>query len=154
MRAGMVVGTGLLVALGAAVAMGASPAASGAAGSSAAPTVPADGSGADRRGGPGVLPGGPGADVGRAGLGKGNGRGFGQVSVTAISGSSVSLATEDGWTRTISTTSATTITRGGAAATLDDLEVGDEIHFRQAATTMARTRSPPSRSSCPMRRAR
>ncbi|MDQ3127712.1 MAG: DUF5666 domain-containing protein, partial [Chloroflexota bacterium] len=83
------------------------------------------------RGGPGSFPGGPGADFGRGGPGKGDGRGFGQVSVTAISGSSVSLATDDGWTRTITTTSATTITRGGAAATLADLEVGDEIHFRQ-----------------------
>ena len=131
LRAGMVVGTGLLVALGAAVAMGASPAASGAAGASGALTVPAEGSGSDVRGGPGAFPGGPGAEFGRGGPGKGDGRGFGQVSVTAISGSSVSLATEDGWTRTISTTSATTITRGGAAATLADLAVGDEIHFRQ-----------------------
>ncbi len=131
LRAGMIVGTGLVVALGAAVAMGASPAASGAAGASGAPTVPAEVSGSNLRGGPGLFPGGPGADFGRGGPGKGDGRGFGQVSVTAISGSSVSLATEDGWTRTITTTSATTITRGGAAATLADLEVGDEIHFRQ-----------------------
>lgn len=131
LRAGLIIGTGLVVALGAAVAMGASPAASGAAGASGAPTVPGEGSGSNLRGGPGVFPDGPGADFGRGGPGKGNGRGFGQVSVTAISGSSVALATEDGWTRTITTTSATTITRGGAAATLADLKVGDEIHFRQ-----------------------
>lgn len=133
LRAGMIAGTALVVALGAAVAMGASPGASDAAGASAVPTVPAEGSGAQLRGGPGMFPGGAGADFGRGGPGKGDGRGFGfgQVSVTAISGSSVSLATDDGWARTITTTSTTTITRGGVAATLADLEVGDEIHFRQ-----------------------
>ncbi len=132
LRAGVIVGTGLVVALGAAVAMGASPAASGAPSASAATTVPAAGSGSDLHGGPGLMPGGPSADFGRGGPGKGDGRGFGQISVTAISGSSVSLATDDGWTRTITTTSATTITRGGVAATLADLAVGDEIHFHQA----------------------
>ena len=131
LRAGVIVGTGLVVALGAAVAMGASPAASGAPSASAATTVPAAGSGSDLHGGPGFMPGGPGADFGRGGPGKGDGRGFGQISVTAISGSSVSLATDDGWTRTITTTSATTITRGGVAAALADLAVGDEIHFHQ-----------------------
>jgi hypothetical protein len=57
------------------------------------------------------------------------GRGFGSVKVTAVAGSSVSLATDDGWTRTITVTSSTTITRGGAAATLADLAVGDTVRL-------------------------
>jgi hypothetical protein len=65
---------------------------------------------------------------GRGGLGAFAGGG---VSVTAISGSKVSLATPDGWTRTIDVTADTTITRGGAKAALGDLKVGDTIRFRQ-----------------------
>jgi hypothetical protein len=64
-----------------------------------------------------------------------DGRGFGQISVTAISGSNISLATADGWTRTIAVTSATTITKGGAAATLGDVKVGDTIRFAQTRNT-------------------
>jgi hypothetical protein len=149
LRVGMVAGSALVVVLGSAVAMGASPAPSGAAGATAAPTQPANNAGPGGPGtpfggpgapfggpgapfgGPGIAPGGPDGPLGRGGPGKGDGRGFGQVSVTAISGSDVSLATEDGWTRTISTTSATTITRGGAVATLADLAVGDDIRFSQ-----------------------
>ncbi|MEA2519010.1 MAG: hypothetical protein QOF49_1090 [Chloroflexota bacterium] len=146
-RAGVVVGTGLVVALGAAVAMGASPAATGETGASAAPLASAStdgnrpGSGQGGRfgqAGPGFGPGrpgfgpggpgGPGGDVGRGGPANG---GFGKVSVTAISGSNLSLATDDGWTRTIAATSATTITRGGEPATLADVRVGDEIRFRE-----------------------
>ncbi len=134
-RAGMLVGTGLVVAMGAAVAMGASPSAapSGAAQPQTVPgggggTVPGlPGFGRGGPGGQGVGPGGPGGIAGRGFAG----RGFGEVSVTAVSGSSVSLATDDGWTRTIAVTSATTITKGGAAATLADLAVGDAIHFRE-----------------------
>ncbi len=127
-RAGMVAGTGLLVLVGAAVAMGASP--------SAAPTTPTGGGQAQ------TVPGDPNVDAGpfgpgdgrgflKGGPGRGDGRGFGAISVTAIDGTSLSLATADGWTRTISVTSATTITKGGAAATLADIEVGDTIHFGQ-----------------------
>ena len=135
-RAGVVVGTGLVVALGAAVAMGASPAPTSQAGASAAPaasTAPDDNGTPSRKGGfdfgpdgP-AGPGGPADDFGRGG----HGSGFGKVSVTAVSGSSVSLATDDGWTRTITVPSTATITRGGEAATLADISVGDEIRFRQ-----------------------
>jgi hypothetical protein len=130
-RAGMIVGTGLVVVLGAAVAMGASP--------SAAPTT-----GAPTQTVPGAVGGAPGLDqngmgpvdadgrgFGPGGPGRADKHGFGQVSVTAINGTSLSLATEDGWTRTISVTTATTITKGGASATLADLAVGDTIRFRQ-----------------------
>ena len=62
----------------------------------------------------------PGADLG-----------FRDITITAIDGSSLSLKTEDGWTRTITVTDKTTITKGGAAIALGDLAVGDSIRFRQ-----------------------
>ena len=68
-------------------------------------------------------PGGPG--------GFGDMRGFGQITITAISGSSISLATADGWTRTITVDSATTYDSNGTAIKLTDLKVGDEIRFSE-----------------------
>ncbi|HEY3164579.1 MAG TPA: DUF5666 domain-containing protein [Candidatus Limnocylindrales bacterium] len=137
-RAGIVVGTGLLLAVGTAVAMGASPSASPSSGGDQTQIQPGtigNGHGFGHLfGGPLGQLGGPGADgqgLGHDGLGFKDGRGFGQISVTAINGNNVSLATEDGWTRTITVTSTTTITKGGAAATLADLAVGDVIRFRQ-----------------------
>ena len=121
LRAGMIVGTGLLLALGAAVAMGASPAQSASSGTSGSGTGMT--STAVDANGP--------LDPERGGRGDHQGRGFGQISITAIDGSTVSLATEDGWTRTITVTDATTITRDGEAATLGDLSVGDTIRIRQ-----------------------
>ncbi len=59
------------------------------------------------------------------------GRGFGGITITAISGASISLATEDGWTRTIMVDDATTYTRAGETIELGDLAVGDTIRFRQ-----------------------
>ena len=55
--------------------------------------------------------------------------------MTAVSGSSLSLATADGWTRTITVTGTTTITKGGAAATLADIAAGDTIRFAQTRNT-------------------
>jgi hypothetical protein len=142
-RAGVIVGTGLVLTLGAAVAMGASPSSSpttagqaqtgaGAAGSAApgASTAPGEGGkgfGHGPFGGPNR---GPGRGDG-PGFGRADGRGFGQISVAAVSGSSLSLATADGWTRTITVTDATKVTKGGAAATLADIAVGDSIRFGQ-----------------------
>lgn len=57
--------------------------------------------------------------------------GLRHVTISAIDGSNVTLATDDGWTRTITVTDATTITRAGATITLADLKVGDEVRFRQ-----------------------
>jgi hypothetical protein len=76
---------------------------------------------------------GPGHGQGWGQLGKGDrgGVGHGGVTITAVSGSNVSLTTEDGWTRTIAVTSATEITKAGATITVADLEVGDQIAFRQ-----------------------
>jgi hypothetical protein len=60
------------------------------------------------------------------------GRGIhgGGITITAISGSNVSLATENGWTRTIDASGAT-ITKNGAAAQLSDLQVGDNVALRE-----------------------
>ncbi len=133
-RAGIVVGAALVVAIGAAVAMGASPAPSASTGGAHPSTLPGTGNrhgsqprpfgfpgGGPAAGGRGWAPGGP----GRGGIG------FGKISVTAISGSNVSLATADGWTRTIALTGSTTITKGGAAAKLGDLAVGDMVRFAE-----------------------
>jgi len=57
--------------------------------------------------------------------------GFGGITITAISGSNVSLKTADGWTRTIAVTGDTTLMEGDATITLSDLNVGDEVRFKQ-----------------------
>jgi uncharacterized protein DUF5666 len=62
---------------------------------------------------------------------KGNGNARGPITIRAISGSQISLATEDGWTRTISVTSSTVITKGGQPIAITDLHVGDEVRFSQ-----------------------
>lgn len=74
----------------------------------------------------------------RLGFGGGDGDGDfpgivrpGGVEITAINGSNLSLKTVDGWTRTITVTSETEITKGGDTITLGDLAVGDNIRFRQ-----------------------
>jgi hypothetical protein len=61
----------------------------------------------------------------------GRGLGQGAITITAINGSEVSLKTDDGWTRTITVTSDTVITKGGQTITLAGLAVGDEIRFAQ-----------------------
>ena len=63
------------------------------------------------------------------------GRGFGGITITAISGSDVSLKTVDGWARTITIASDTALTKGGATITLSDLKVGDEVRFAQTRQT-------------------
>lgn len=65
----------------------------------------------------------------------GFGHGFGGITITAISGSDLSLATADGWTRTITVDSGTTYSKSGTTMTLADLAVGDEIAFRQTHET-------------------
>jgi hypothetical protein len=120
-RAGIVAGTGLVLAIGAAVAMGASPSTAPSAGANPAPSGQVAPEQHDKAG-HGWMLGGPGRRDRRA---------FGQISVTAINGSSLSLKTDDGWTRTISVTATTTITKGGQAATLSDVAVGDVIRFAE-----------------------
>jgi hypothetical protein len=75
---------------------------------------------------PNLLGGGPGFHGGRGGN-----VGFGGITITAISGSSISLETEDGWTRTIAVDDGTTYSKAGADIALGDLAVGDTIGFRQ-----------------------
>jgi hypothetical protein len=135
LRTGIVIGAALVVVLGTVVAMGASrsPSTSGAGQVAAASGSPAPSKGPR---GNGFGHGGFGNGVGPLGglperIDKAFGRGFGRVTITAIDGSKLSLATVDGWTRTITLTPTTTISRGGAAATASALHVGDTIRFRQ-----------------------
>jgi hypothetical protein len=125
-RIGMVAGAAVLVVVGAVAAMGASPApsttttnpgASAAPGTSAAPRTNQTG-----------------PRVGKLGdlLGRG---GFHEITIKAIDGPNLSLATDDGWTRTITVTSTTTITKGGATIAVGDLTVGDKIRFGQTRGT-------------------
>jgi hypothetical protein len=128
-------GAAFLFVAGAVAAMGASPApsigtdptASTAPGSSAAPDA-STGPGATKQDGHRHGPRG----LGRGGFGRlGVGLGFRDITITAIDGFDVSLATADGWTRTISVTSSTPITKGGTTVTVADLAVGDRIVFGQ-----------------------
>lgn len=54
----------------------------------------------------------------------------GGITITAISGPNLSLATDNGWTRTIDASGAT-ITRDGATIQLSELQVGDNIGLRE-----------------------
>jgi hypothetical protein len=120
-RAAVLVGACLAIVVGAAVTMGASPAATPAgSGTTTQPTASGDPAKPDR---------GPWKGFGRGDF-DGHGR-FGAITITSISGSNLTLKTEDGWTRTIAITSATTITKDGATIGAGDLSVGDEIRFRQ-----------------------
>ena len=65
-------------------------------------------------------------DHGRFGGGR-----FREITISAISGSNVTLATDDGWTRTIAVTDAIDLTKGGQDVELSELKVGDQVRFRQ-----------------------
>jgi hypothetical protein len=84
-------------------------------------------------------PGDPGNDqmgqMGPMGGHRGGMGGPGGITITAISGSSISLATEDGWTRTITVGSGTTYQENGTAIGLSDLKVGDQVQFRETRGT-------------------
>ena len=124
-RIGIVAGAAALVVIGAVAAMGASPSPSTGADPAASP---APGTTA-----PSASPGGAKDRLGlRGALGRG---GFRDITITAISGSDLSLKTDDGWTRTITVAATTTITKGGATISLGDLAVGDEIRFGQTKGT-------------------
>jgi Domain of unknown function (DUF5666) len=151
-RAGIVAGAVLVVAVGAAVVLAASPSSAPGSGAGAGPSA-TTGQGAPERGngrgpawkGPFGLGGpgrpsaigpfggfGPGLGFGREGLGGPGGRlEFGGITVTAVSGSDISLKTADGWTRTITVSSSTTITKGGQPATISDVKVGDMVRFAE-----------------------
>jgi hypothetical protein len=109
-----------------------SPDATVAPGASAAPDASARAGGRDRGPLPAFgLPIGPGAgSFGGPGFGFG-GFGLGQITITGIDGSNVSLKTDDGWTRTIAVTSDTKITKAGKTITVDGLAVGDHVRIAE-----------------------
>jgi Domain of unknown function (DUF5666) len=63
--------------------------------------------------------------------GRNAGRGMHDITITAVSGNSVSLKTDDGWTRTITVTDAVELTKGGQDIAVSDLAVGDQVKIRQ-----------------------
>ena len=135
-RAGIVAGSALLVAIGVVAAMGASPAPSPASdpatsGTAANPSAPAASASPGTKTPSRVRPdwAGPIGAIGAIG-------GFGRndITITAIDGSSITLKTDDGWTRTIAVTG-TTITKGGATIAVGDLAVGDHVRLRQERAT-------------------
>ncbi len=120
-RIGIVAGSAILVVVGAVAAMGASPSSS-APGSQAelsAAVAPETGT----SGAPTLDSGFRGGDFGRGG--------FHAITISAINGSSLSLKTDDGWSRTIAVGSSTTITKGGQTIAVGDLAVADQIRFTQ-----------------------
>jgi hypothetical protein len=122
-RIGIVAGSALLLVVGAVAAMGASP---------AAPTTgdQANLAAAIPETGTEVAP--PGHRMGGGIAGRGL---FASITITAIDGSSLSLKTDDGWTRTITVGSSTEITKGGETIALGDLAVGDQVRFTQERAT-------------------
>ena len=126
-RLGIVAGSAVLVVIGAVAAMGASPAPSASTANPNAGTIPAAPfdeavPGVGAFGGPGFAF----RDGGgfRAGP-------FRDITISAIDGSNLSLKTDDGWTRTITVGSSTTISKGGQAVRIGDLKVGDQIAFAE-----------------------
>jgi hypothetical protein len=65
----------------------------------------------------------------------GDGAGVHQITVSAKDGSTLSVKTEDGWTRQITIASDTTLTRAGVTIGVADIKVGDVIAFRQTRNT-------------------
>ena len=76
---------------------------------------------------PAVDPAVDGEDLGRFG----GPRGFREITVSAISGSNVTLTTDDGWTRTIAITDDVELTKGGQDIEVSGLAVGDQVRFAQ-----------------------
>jgi hypothetical protein len=121
----------LVVLIGAAVALGASPA-STAPGASASPEASSD---AGAEGDDWDL------DAWKPGHGNAFGHLFGRgrfgihhlggTSISAISGSEVSLETVNGWRRTITVTDDVMITKAGEEIELADLAVGDRVALRE-----------------------
>jgi hypothetical protein len=63
--------------------------------------------------------------------GRFGGKGFRDITIKAISGSNVTLATADGWTRTIAVTGSVALTKGGQTIAVSGLKVGDQVRFSQ-----------------------
>lgn len=69
--------------------------------------------------------------LGDSGTVDGIGGGRAAITITGINGSSIDLKTDDGWTRTVTVTADTKISKGGQSAAIGDLKVGDRIVLRQ-----------------------
>ena len=65
-------------------------------------------------------------------------RGLGRITITAIDGSQLSLRTDNGWSRTIDASNAE-VYRGETEIALSDLQVGDQILFREVRTSNGST---------------
>lgn len=125
-RLGALVVGALVVLVGAAVASGASPSPSTPPGASASPGSSGNIGDEDAWLGSPIK---DGLDIfggGRFGFHR-----LGGISITAISGSQLSLETDNGWQRTIEVTDEVEISRAGEEITLADLEVGDRIALRE-----------------------
>lgn len=57
--------------------------------------------------------------------------GFRDITIKSISGSNVTLATDDGWTRTIAVTGSVALTKGGQTIQASGLAVGDQVRLDQ-----------------------
>ena len=142
-RLGIVAGSALLVVVGVAAVMGASPSPT----TGAAPlSTPAPGTTAvpGATGAPGKdhgpFAGSMGGPMGGFGLPGGadfgfGGFGLGGITITSIDGSTVSLKTDDGWTRTIALAADTKITKGGATIAATDLAAGDHVRIAETRAT-------------------
>ncbi len=137
-RVAIVAGVAIVLVLSAAITLAASPnPASGGSTPSTPSGSPAPGHKGPAAGfgrfGPGFGPSIAGGGIGGFGFGGGiaGPGGAGGVTVAAIDGSNLSLKTADGWTRMITVTSATKITRAGATIGVTDLKIGDAISFRE-----------------------
>jgi hypothetical protein len=122
LRIGAVSGAGLALVVGAvATAFAASP----------APSTPGATTGSTGGGSQVGVTGPAGGDVLELDHGRFGGQGFRDITITAISGTNLTLGTEDGWTRTIAMTDAVELTKGGQTVALSDLAVGDQVRFSQ-----------------------
>lgn len=131
-RVGAVVVACLALVLSAVVALGASPSPPAAQpGASAKTETKTDK--LDRQGFklPSGLRGLFGAARGSGSFGGAAGIGYRGITIAKIDGSSLELKTDDGWTRTVTVSADTTITKDGEAAKVGDLKVGDKISLRQ-----------------------
>ena len=70
-------------------------------------------------------------DAGELAQGRFGRHGFGEITITAISGNAVTLGTPDGWSRTITISDTVDLTKGGQDIAVSDLKVGDQIRFSQ-----------------------
>jgi hypothetical protein len=139
-RVAIVVAVAIVLVVSAAITLAASPSAPAAPGLGAAPSAavasPAlqhagqSGVGRPSLGGFGRI---GGFGFGFGGFGAfGGGMGIGGATIASIDGSKLNLQTADGWTRTITVTGSTKISRAGQTIKLTDLKQGDTIAFRES----------------------